>query len=232
MIRINLAPGKQQRGGRRTTRTRAVPEGKASRGPTIFLLMLIGWAAIGGGLYWANTSVAEAAAEARGRAAKDEKQIKELRELIDEERLAAITQRTEQLRTAREKLEAQKRSPVWVMNEITNILTTGEKPEIDPEAMKRQELVDPKAKLDDNWDANAVWIEGVNEAGEGIVELVGGARDASDLHEFVKRMRASQRFQNVSHPEWKTEVPKASKEDDPVGTFVTFKLTASVRYWD
>ena len=67
----------------------------------------------------------------------------------------------------------------------------------------------------------------VERAG-GALEIKGSARDAADLSEFVKRMRVSARFKDVTHPQYTTQ--KAKNEN--TASFITFTLSARVAYWD
>ena len=63
------------------------------------------------------------------------------------------------------------------------------------------------------------------------------ARDASDLSEFVKRLRSSARFERISHPEFRVEVVRSASSTrgtarDQEESYYSFELTAQVRYWD
>jgi Tfp pilus assembly protein PilN len=232
MIRINLLPSKRKAAkGKRTVAVSAVAP---TAGQYILLGMIAGWLALGGVGYWLIGREEDRAAEIRAESKKVSERVKEIRELIDEEKLQALRDNVDQLRTAIEKLKSQQRTPVFVMNELANIMTTGKGPDIDEEEQKQREFEDPEAKLNQMWDGNSVWIEAVTETKGGVLELSGGARDASDLSEFVKRLRASRRFGKVSHPEYSDSKKgrKKTKAGETPLTFITFKLTARVRYWD
>lgn len=232
MIRINLLPSKRK--ASRGKRTVAVGAVAPTAGQYILLGMIAGWFALGGVGYWLIGREEDRATEVRAESKKVNERVKEIRELIDEEKLQALRDRVDQLRTAIEKLKSQQRTPVYVMNELANILTTGKGPDIDEEEQKRREFEDPEAKLNQMWDGNSVWLESISETKGGVLEINGGARDAADLSEFVKRLRASRRFGKVSHPEYsdsKQGKRKTSKGETPL-TFITFKLTVQVRYWD
>ncbi len=231
MIRINLVPSKKKaaRGGKK----KATASAASAAGQFIFLGMLAGWVALGGVGYWLMDREQVRATELRDETKVVNDRVKEIRELIDEEKLQALRDRVEQLRSAIEKLTAQQRTPAPVMNELANIVSTGKLPDIDEEEQKRREVEDPKAKLNQSWDGNSVWIDSLKETSGGVLEIEGGARDPADLSEFMKRLRASRRFGRVTHPEYTDAQTKKSKQvgDTPL-TFITFKLTAKVRYWD
>lgn len=217
MIRINLNPSAQRKASR--TKVQA-----AKPGQWVVVAMLLGWIAIGGGGYWLLLQEEEEEARLRAEDARVKKETEEIRKAIDEEGLQARKDRVEQLRVAIEKLQEQQRTPVFVMHEMANILTTGKMPDIDEEEQRRIEAADPQSKLLPNWDATSVWITSLDEAG-GTLALEGAARDAADLAEFVRRLRASSRFGAISHPVFQ----RAGKEST---RFVTWKLNVGVRRWN
>ncbi len=220
MIRINLSPvKKRRRGGKRTAVTLSAGEGQ-----WVVLLMLAGWLALGGLGWWLLALEEEKTTQLRQDAAEKNRLAAEIRKKIDEEGLQARKDKVAQLRVAIEKLKSQRRSPVFVLHELANILTTGRMPDIDEEEQRRIEAADPQSRLAPNWDATAVWIKSVKEAG-GALSLEGGARDAADLAEFTRRLRASSRFGNLSHPDFRRE---CSKEI----CFLTWRLTIQVSRWD
>ena len=121
---------------------------------------------------------------------------------------------------------------MFVMNELMNVLTQGKMPDIDEEEQRKRTTRDPDAELNPAWDATSVWISSFSEAGS-VVSLKGGARDASDLSEFLKRLRASSRFSDVSHPEYKrVEVNRQVGARKLTRRFIEFSLTMRVSYWD
>lgn len=231
MIRINLLPSKKK--AAKPGKKKAAAAGAASTGQYILLGMMAGWIALGGVGYWLMGRETDRAEELRAETKTVNARVKEIRELIDEEKLQALRDRVEQLSTAIDKLTSQRRTPAHVMNELANVLTTGKGPDIDEEEQKRREFDDPDAKLNQMWDGNSVWVESVTETKGGVLEIQGGARDAADLSEFVKRLRSSRRFGKVTHPEYTdSQAKKKSKKGESELTFITFKLTARVRYWD
>ncbi len=232
MIRINLLPSKRKAAKAGKKASKVSVGGSASTGQFVLLGMVVGWIALGAVGYWLILREEEAATQIRAETNTVNERVKEIRELIDEEKLQALKDRVTQLRTAIEKLKAQRKTPAPVMNEIANILTTGKMPDIDEEEQRKRENEDPKAKLNQSWDANSVWVDDMVETKGGVLEIAGGARDPADLSEFVKRLRSSRRFGRVSHPEYTDSQKKARKDLEQGLTFITFKLTVKVRYWD
>lgn len=232
MIRINLLPSKRKaaRPGKRAAAARVSTS--ASTGQLILLGMVVGWVALGGVGYWLILQEEEEAQRLRAETNTVNARVAEIRLLMDEEKLQALKDRVEQGRTAIERVNGLKRTPAAVMLELANVLTTGKLPDIDEEEQRRRENEDAKAKLNQSWDANSVWVDEVVETKGGVLEIAGGARDPADLSEFVKRLRASRRFGRVSHPEYSDTQKKAKQQDEKSLTSITFKLTVQVRYWD
>ncbi len=244
MIRINLHPAAQKRSvpsKSKTVVTKALPTTQVSRGSVLAMAMVIGWIALGVVGWLLLSGVEDEAAKFKADASKLSKETKELGGKIDTAELEAAQARYDQLSAAVELLETKRRTPIYVLYDITTVLTTGKQPLMD-EAMQRQrEELDPQARLDPNWDATSVWLVSMVETEGGVLELTGGTRDPDDLSEFVKRLRASARFERVSHPEFKLQEVKASgssstpkdpKPGELLQNYYTFELTAKVAYWD
>lgn len=220
MIRINLIPSKKKKS--------AAPKISAGApGQWMVVLMLVGWGLIGGAGYWLLTVEETKTEELRAKTSATLKKIEDIRKAIDEEGLQARKDKVEQLRVAIDKLKAQQRSPVYVMHEIANILTTGKMPDVDEEEQRRLEAQDPQSRIAQNWDATSVWLKSAKESG-GVISFEGSARDASDLAELVRRLRASSRFGAVSHPDYKAVRAKKGSS----GSYLNWTLNAAVKRWD
>jgi Tfp pilus assembly protein PilN len=220
MIRINLVPD------RRKKRSSAVTVQAAGPGQVVLVFMLVGWVAVGGGLYWLLLQEQAATDALRAETAKINAEVEKIRKEIDEEGLQARKDKVEQLRVAIDKLKGQQRTPVYVMHELANILTTGKMPDIDEAELKRIQATDPQSVPSPNWDATSVWVSKVKESGGSLV-LEGGARDAADLAEFTRRLRASSRFAAVSNADY-------TRVDEKTANSSTLKwtLTLQVKRWD
>ncbi len=86
--------------------------------------------------------------------------------------------------------------------------------------------------MDQSWDGQALWLASIEERQGGLLEIKGFARDAADLSEFVKRMRVSARFHDVTHPKYSTQSAKSGGAGAKKGTNLEFTMTARVVYWD
>ena len=224
MIRINLLPT-AKRSTRRTKRE------TASKGSLVFAAGLFGWAILSGAQWYVLDTVQVETEELRLETARNKKRTEEIRKLIDEEGLKARQERVEQMRMAIEVLERQRRGPVYVVHEIANILTTGKLPDIDEEKQRKLEAYDPNARLDLTWDASSVWFTELKESGGNTLHITGGVRDPSDLDEFLKRLRSSARFDQVSHPQF-TAQNSGTTKSKTASRFYSFTMTATVTYWN
>lgn len=244
MIRINLNPAKSRRPPAKASKTttvvaRALPTTQVSRGSIIGVALLLGWVALGVVGWLLIGNVEQDTARIKADTTKLAADAKAITDKINEEELQARSDRYEQLKAAKELVETKRRSPVFVLHEIANVLTTGRGPDKDEAEYRRLIERDPQAKLDEGWDATSVWLASVIESENGVLEIKGGARDPDDLSEFVKRLRASARFERVSHPEFSLEEVKPAGNAQPKlepgkldRDYYTFELTAKVRYWD
>ncbi len=244
MIRINLSPSAK----RKVQSTRAitavqlvVPSTKVSRGSIYAVAMLLGWIAVGVVVFFVQRGMVEDTQRLNSQTSTLAKDTQAINEKINEEDLQARFNRYEELTAAVAALETKRRTPVYVYNELANILTTGKQPAMNELEQRKRVALDPQARLDLDWDANSVWLESMAEEDNGVLEITGGTRDPDDLSEFVKRLRASARFSRVSHPKFKLEevdeskassARKELKPGDSLHDYYNFELTAQVRYWD
>lgn len=231
MIRINLSPTKKKKRAGRSSAAAGPSFGGDSAGAIVLVVLLLGWGALGGAGWWLLNREAQAAQELRAKGSKIAAEADKIEKQIDEERYQALVAQRQQLEAAITKLEAQRRTPTYVMHELANILTQGKLPDMDEEERRKMTTLDPDAKLNQMWDGTSVWITKLVERGD-ILELEGGARDASDLSEFVKRLRASARFADVSHPQFTVTVDKQGPSGTAGQRYINFTMTVRVAYWD
>lgn len=225
MIRINLLPTKKK------ARAAAAGGGTGSAGQWWVMGWLVGWVLVGGAGWWLLGMEEEAAAAMREQAAAKTRKAEEIKGLIDEEGLEKRKAELEQVKTAREKLEAKRRTPVYVMYELSMILTDAKEgggPDVDEERLRQIVKSDPQAEINALWDPTGLWLKKVEESGGQLV-IEGGARDATDLSEFTRRLRASARFDKLSHPDFERVDTKGGEDGEQ---HLTWKLDVAVRRWD
>lgn len=227
MIRINLAPTKKKRAVRSTAAS-----GAPTGGGQWWLLGMVGlWLAMVGLGWWLISLEEEAASDLRATTAAKNQEIEAIRKEIDEEGLKQREAQVEQLEVAIKKLTAKRRTPAYVMYELGMILTDakdGGGPDIDQEKYRQNLKADPQSEINDRWDPTGLWLDEMVEEG-GVLVMAGQARDATDLTEFTRRLRASARFGELSNPDF--ERIGNSGQDD-LARFLKWKLTVGVRRWD
>jgi Tfp pilus assembly protein PilN len=227
MIRINLLPTKKK--AARAAAARA--GGSGSAGQWWVIAWLVGWVLVGGAAWWLLGMEEDAAAAMREQAAAKTRKAEEIKQVIDEEGLEARKAELAQVETAIDKLEAKRRTPVYVMYELSMILTDAKEgggPDVDKEKLRQSIKSDPLAEINMLWDPTGLWLTKVEEKG-GRLLLEGGARDATDLSEFTRRLRASARFDQVSHPDFERVDTKGGEEGEQ---HLTWSFDLAVRRWD
>lgn len=227
MIRINLAPTKKKRAAR-AARTSAP---SATAGQLWVAGMLLGWIVLGSVGYWLVSLETDAADKLRRDAAAKNKEADQIKKDTDEAGLVARKEQVEQMEVAIKKLTAKRRTPVYVMYELAMILTDsrdGGGPDIDQEKYRQNLKADPQSAINDRWDPTGLWISEIQNNG-GALSITGEARDAADLTEFTRRLRASARFGSLSNSDWQRE---GNPEREDEARDLTWKLNVNVRRWD
>lgn len=224
MIRINLLPTKKKA-------ARAATGGETSAGQWWVIGWLVGWVLLGGAGWWLLTMEEDAAAAMREQTAGKTRKAEEIKQVIDEEGLEARKAELAQVEAAIDKLETKRRTPVYVMYELSMILTDAKEgggPDVDKERLRQIIKADPQAEINTLWDPTGLWLTKVEEKG-GLLVIEGGARDATDLSEFTRRLRASARFDRLSHPDFERVDTKGGEEGEQ---HLTWKLDVVVKRWD
>lgn len=238
MIRINLAPAKRKRPapGKGPARAPAARGSAASagNGPLSFALMLGGWVLLLGAGWYLLTLEDDAASAVRAQAAAVNNQVKEIEAKVDQAGLQAREADIERQKIAIEKLKAKQRTPVFIMYELAMILTDAQQGGavmIDQEKYKKNRADDPQNEINDRWDPTGLWLTSVEETGNRLT-IEGAARDAADLSEFTRRLRASVWFGEITRPDYE-RVAETKRSDAPEEhRHLTWKLDVAVRRWN
>ncbi|MBC8132171.1 MAG: PilN domain-containing protein, partial [Deltaproteobacteria bacterium] len=123
-------------------------------------------------------------------------------------------------------LKTGRTGPVYLMRELSEILTTGKGPTFDRVSYEERLRRDPNVGFNAGWDPRRVWLETFDEV-QRKVRIQASARTNEDVAEFLKRLQLSVFFAEVT-PESTTQVT------DSVGAGgakrVAFKLSARVVY--
>lgn len=235
MIRINLAPTKRKRAT--ASAGPAAPRGQAAAGSNsgaaTFVLMLLLWGGLAGAGWYLLDIEDEAAMAVRAKAAGISKEVNEIKAVIDEAGLKAREEEIKRQEVAIEKLKSKQRTPVFVMYELAMMLTDaqlGGGVTIDEEKYKKNKADDPQSEINERWDPSGLWLSSVVEA-DGRLTIEGSARDAADLSEFTRRLRASVWFGEITHPNYERADSKTRDRED-TQRHLTWKLDVAVRRWN
>jgi len=147
-------------------------------------------------------------------------------ELGDYDQIKA--QRAELLRQSKtiEDLKVGRTGPVFVMRELSEILTPNKGPSFDRATYEERLRRDPNIGFNASWDPRRVWLESYEETARH-VKIKGAAKSNEDVAEFLKRLQLSVFFSDVT-PESTAQVSQRS----PAGSVksVSFSLSAGVTY--
>ncbi len=240
MIRINLAPTKRKRASASAAPTAARGQrvagasAGAGAGAASFLLMFIGWCALVGAGWYLLDIEEEAALAVRGKTAVLAKETSDIKAVIDEAGLKAREEEIQRQEVAIHKLEAKQRTPVFVMYELAMMLTDAQQGggvTIDEEKYKKNKADDPQSEINERWDPSGLWLSSVVE-NEGRLTIEGSARDAADLAELTRRLRASVWFGEITHPNYERATTTSNRGGAAAQRTLTWKLDVAVRRWN
>jgi len=126
-------------------------------------------------------------------------------------------------------LEAGRTGPLYLMREMSEILTPKKGPTFDHASYEERLRRDPNIGFNASWDTRRVWLESFEEL-QGKVKIKGSAKTNEDVAELLKRLSLSIFFSEVT-PESTTQVSENGPPGDPSAVkHVTFNLTAKVVY--
>ncbi len=234
MIRINLVPQKRKRAAATPSAARparAEGGGGGGGGAATAMLFLLVWGGLGAAGWYLLSLEDEATVATRGKAAAVSKEVNEIKAAIDTAGQQQRREEIERQRIAIEKLKAKQRTPAFVMYELAMILTDpsqGGGVTKDEEKYNRNKAADPQSVINDRWDPSGLWLTKVSEA-NGRLTIEGAARDAADLSEFTRRLRASVWFGEITHPDYERVTDTRAQDAQ---RHLTWKLDVEVRRWD
>jgi type IV pilus assembly protein PilN len=211
MIRINLLPIKAAK--RREAGQRQLLVGAAA-----LTLAVVG-------IIVFHSAAAGAINELRGKNQQLSADIARLKsEIGDYDLVKAQREDLVRQRDAIKRLEANRAGPVWVMRELSDILTKGKGPTFNKEQYEEQLRRDPTAGINPNWEPKRVWMLSYEEK-QHAVKLHGAAKSDEDVAEFLKRLKLSAFFTEVY---WQQTQPQFDSKLNV--NFVTFDVTCRVNY--
>jgi type IV pilus assembly protein PilN len=154
----------------------------------------------------------------------------------DIERLKAELGDYDKIKQQRQDLLAQQKTidalktgrtgPVYLMREMSEILTPQKGPTFDRTSYEERLRRDPNVGFNSGWDPRRVWLDSFEET-QRKVRVHGSARTNDDVAEFLKRLQLSVFFVDVT-PESTTQV--GGNAATTGSKYVTFNLSARVVY--
>jgi type IV pilus assembly protein PilN len=123
-------------------------------------------------------------------------------------------------------LESNRTGPVFLLRELSEILTPGKGPTFDGVSYQENLLRDPNAGFNASWDTRRVWLDTFDEDHRK-VKVKGAAKSNEDVAEFLKRLNLSVFFTEVN-PESTSQSSTGSTSSTV--KYVTFTLSATVVY--
>jgi len=144
-------------------------------------------------------------------------------ELGDYDKVKAQREDLLKQRKSIQALEAGRTGPVFLLRELSELLTPGKGPTFDrvnyEEALRR----DPNVGFNAAWDTRRAWLESYEEQ-QKKVRIKGAAKSHDDAAEFMKRLNSSVFFSGV-----RLEKTTVSGGNGPIRQ-ITFNLNAEVTY--
>jgi type IV pilus assembly protein PilN len=145
-------------------------------------------------------------------------------ELGDYDKVKAQREELLKQRKSIEALQAGRTGPVFLLRELSEILTPGKGPTFDrisyEEALRR----DPNIGFNASWDTRRAWLESYEESSRK-VKIRGAAKSHDDAAEFMKRLSSSVFFNGV-----RFENSSQSTTGSSSVRHVTFNVSAEVAY--
>ena len=209
MIRINLLP------------IRKVKRAEASQRHFLYMGMAI--VATVGAVVFLHLQAASQLEEIKRRntiLAADVARLKQ--EIGDYDKIRA--QREELLRQRKtiQALDAGRTGPVYLLREVSEILSPGKGPTFDRVTYEETLRRDPNAGFNASWDPRRVWLEAYAEE-QKRVRIRGSAKSNEDVAELLKRLNSSVFFSDVN-------LDSTSQVSGHGIKFVSFGLSAAVIY--
>jgi type IV pilus assembly protein PilN len=212
VIRINLIPGKKPK--------------RAEAGQRHLVYMGVGLLVGVGALVMVHVQASNTLDDIRRTNAMLEQDIARLKtELGDYDKVKAQREELLKQRKTIQALDSNRTGPVFLLRELSEILTPGKGPTFDGVAYQENLLRDPNAGFNASWDTRRVWMDNFEEDHKK-VRVKGSAKSNEDVAEFLKRLNLSVFFTEVT-PESTAQISAGGSN---AVKYVTFNLSATVIY--
>jgi type IV pilus assembly protein PilN len=208
VIRINLLPSRK-----------AKRQGAGQRQFLLMGLALLG--SVGLVIFFHLDATNELEGVQRGNTILQAEVAKLKQELGDYEKVRGQREELLKQRKTIQSLEAGRTGPVYLLREMSELLSPGKGPTFDRVTYEEVLRRDPNAGFS-NWETKRAWLESYTEDKQHI-KLRGSAKSNEDVAEFLKRLNSSVFFKEVNLD----ATAQASKGQVK---YVNFGLSATVIY--
>ncbi|MDJ0761982.1 MAG: PilN domain-containing protein [Myxococcota bacterium] len=155
-----------------------------------------------------------------------QKQISDHQKILDE------IKEYEKRQAAIDGLQSARTGPVFVMLELSNILSKNGRPHVDNDKYQEMLRIDSSAGFDENWDYRHLWLSDFKEK-DRKVSIKGQAKTHEDVAEFLRRINLSQFFvanELISTDLAKPKLPGTEPKDKKMDPVVHFEVNGEVLY--
>lgn len=183
MIRINLLPVKKEK--------------KREAGQRQLVLMALGLLGMMGFvvyLYIDASSELDGLRRENRRVAGDIERLKQ--EMGDYDKVKAQREKLLKQRTSIQALQVGRTGPVFLLRELSELLTPGKGPTFDRVAYEEALRRDPNTGFNPSWETKRVWLESYDEQAKK-AKIRAAAKSTDDVAEFMKRLQLSVFFSDV-----------------------------------
>ena len=209
MIRINLLPIRKVK--------------RAEAGQRQFLYMGVAVLATVVGVVFLHLQAAGQLEEIKRRNTILRADVARLKQEIgDYEKIRAQREDLLRQRKTIQALDAGRNGPVYLLREMSEILSPGKGPTFDRVAYEETLRRDPNAGFNASWDPRRVWMEGYSED-QKHVKIRGAAKSNEYVAELLKRLNSSVFFSDVN-------LDSTNQVSGRTVKFVNFSLSANVIY--
>ena len=209
MIRINLLPIRKVK--------------RAEAGQRQFLYMGVAILATVGGVVFLHLQAAGQLEEIRRRNTILKADVARLKQEVgDYDKIRGQREDLLRQRKTIQALDAGRNGPVYLLREMSEILSPGKGPTFDRVTYEETLRRDPNAGFNASWDPRRVWMEGYSEDQKHVI-IKGAAKSNEDVAELLKRLNSSVFFSDVNLDSTNQVSGRSVK-------FVNFSLSANVIY--
>lgn len=213
MIRINLLP---------EAKRQAVAGGSSQIWAVVYLLACFAWGVV---LFLVYLNRSDRLEEQKAKNAELQAQIERAKSQSEnigevEGKLA----KSKQLEEVVGGLQAARQGPARMLMELSKILSEGGGPTVSPEQAVAMRRDNPLVVFNPGWDIRRLWIDSFKE-GKRKCSITGFGKSNEDVAEFLRRLNASELFDNIT-----LQATNAATDDATKLPVVRFSLTCEVKY--